>query len=503
MTELMLRVPRCCLFVPMGFGKTSAVLLAVDAALLAGLANKVLVFAPLRVARTTWPEEAQKWEQFSHLRIGFVEDWLPEERAFLRAGRQYQKLLAQDEKCKATGTREARAQVLALKPAATAARLHWLETFDVVTINYDVVLQLIDILGDNWPFDMIIADEATRLKGFRSKQGGKRAQALSTIAHTKVKRWVNLTGTPAPNGLQDLWGQLWFIDQGYRLGKSFTAFQDRWFGFKRVADAVNPSKFYVERVVFPHAQEEIQNLLRGVCLTLDPKDWFDLDEPIVNNIYVDLPPAARKHYREMEKEMFTVLEGNEVEAFGAAAKTLKCLQLASGAAYVGGSNEEWVEVHDEKIEALRSVVEEAAGAPVLVAYHFRSDLSRLCRAFPHARRLDADPSTVSQWNKGEIPILLAHPASAGHGLNLQDGGNILVFFSHWWALEERQQIIERIGPVRQKQAGHDRPVFIYNIVARKTVDEKVLLRIESKKSTQEILLDALNEHKKETACLTG
>lgn len=497
MVDFMISQPRCCIFAFMGAGKTGAVLLVADAVLIAGLAKKILVFAPLRVARTTWPEEAQKWVQFAHLRIGFIDDWLPEELAYLRALRKFVKLQTRDEKCKNPETRAAGHEAASLKPAAVVARLRWVDQYDVVTVNYDVVLQLVEILGDVWPFDMVIADEATRLKSFRTKQGGKRAQALSSIAHTKVKRWVNLTGTPAPNGLQDLWGQMWFIDQGFRLGRTYTAFEDRWFGFKRKVDAARPDKFYVERIVFPHAQTEIQDLLKPVCLTLDPKDWFKLDEPIVNNIYIDLPPAARKHYSEMEATMFTVLEGIGVEAFGAAAKTMKCLQLASGAAYVNGSNEEWVEVHDEKIEALRSVVVEAAGAPVLVVYHWRSDLARLQRAFPDARRLDADPQTIADWNAGKVPILLAHPASAGHGLNLQDGGNILVFFSHWWALEERQQIIERIGPVRQKQAGHERPVFIYNIVARKTADEKVILRIESKKSVQEILLDALNEYKKE------
>jgi SNF2 family DNA or RNA helicase len=146
-------------------------------------------------------------------------------------------------------------------------------------------------------------------------------------------------------------------------------------------------------------------------------------------------------------------------------------------------------MHDEKLEALRSVVEEASGAPVLVAYHFKSDLARLRRAFPNGRQLDADPATIADWNAGRIPLLFAHPASAGHGLNLQDGGNILVFFSHWWDLEQRQQIVERIGPMRQRQAGHERPVWIYNIVARNTVDELVIDRIESKRQVQDLLLD--------------
>ena len=192
----------------------------------------------------------------------------------------------------------------------------------------------------------------------------------------------------------------------------------------------------------------------------------------------------------MEKELFIELAGAEVEAMNAAAKTVKCLQIASGAVYLE-DGETWEALHDAKIQALESIVEEAAGAPVLVAYHWRHDLDRLRKAFPQGRALDADPKTLRDWNAGKIPILFAHPASAGHGLNMQDGGNILVFFSLWWDLEQHQQIIERIGPTRQAQAGHDRPVFIYYIVADHTVDQLALERLKTKASVQEILLKAM------------
>jgi len=193
----------------------------------------------------------------------------------------------------------------------------------------------------------------------------------------------------------------------------------------------------------------------------------------------------------MEKEMFTQIDAHAVEAFGAAARTVKCLQIANGAAYVGESNTEWKELHDAKTQALESIVEEAAGAPVLVAYHFKSDLARLLKAFPQGRQLDADPATIRDWNAGRIPVLFAHPASAGHGLNLQDGGNTIVYYSHWWNLEERMQILERIGPTRQMQAGHDRPVFVHNIIAKDTVDELVIERCNTKREVQDILLDAM------------
>ena len=301
------------------------------------------------------------------------------------------------------------------------------------------------------------------------------------MAHTRIKRFVELTGTPSPNGLQDLWGQAWFIDAGQRLGRTFDAFKQRWF-------RPDPSGFGIRAL--PHAQAEIQQALADVCLTVEARDWFDLREPIVNNIYVDLPVKARRHYMEMEKQMFTELDGHGLEAFHAAARTLKCLQIANGAAYVGGGNTEWKELHDAKLQALDSIVEETQ-APVLVAYHFKSDLARLQRAFPQGRALDADPQTIRAWNAGKIPVLFAHPASAGHGLNLQDGGCTLVYFGHWWNLEERMQILERIGPTRQLQAGHDRVVTVHNILARDTVDELILERIETKREVQDILLDAM------------
>jgi SNF2 family DNA or RNA helicase len=220
-------------------------------------------------------------------------------------------------------------------------------------------------------------------------------------------------------------------------------------------------------------------------------DYLDLPPLIENTIKVDLPATARRHYRELEREMFTVLAGgDQIEAVNAAARTMKCLQAANGALYTDDKGT-WKELHDAKLDALASVVEEAAGTPVLVAYQFKSDLARLQRAFPQGRALDADPRTIEAWNLGRLPLLFVHPQSAGHGLNLQDGGNILAFFGLWWDLETHEQVIERIGPARQAQAGYNRPVYVHRIVARDTVDELVLLRLKTKASVQSILLDAM------------
>ena len=438
---------RCNAFVPMGLGKTISTLKSLEIFRTVE-ESPTLVLAPLRVAQSTWPDEIRKWKL--------------------------------DLPCTPiVGTSEQRAQALR-------------EDSAIFTINYENVPWLVDWFKYNprpWPFKTIVADEVTKLKGFRTRQGTKRAKALAEVAHRKVERWIGLTGTPAPNGLKDLWGPMWFVDGGQRLGKSFTAFSERWFRKSYDGFSLEPAA---------HAQQEIQSLISDVCLSLDAKDYFNLSEPIVNRITVDMPHKARQLYRDMEKKMFMELEGHlgltAVEALNAASKTQKCLQLANGAIYTDESKN-WQEVHDAKIQALDDIIEESGGMPVLVAYHFRHDLERLRAAFPRGRVLDSDPATIRDWNAGKIPVLFAHPASAGHGLNLQDGGNILVFFSVNWNLEEHQQIIERIGPTRQIQAGHDRPVFIHYILANDTVDFDVLERLESKATVQEILMKAMKRRK--------
>jgi len=329
----------------------------------------------------------------------------------------------------------------------------------------------------------VIADEFTRLKSFRLRQGGSRARALGEVAHTHVDRFIGLTGTPAPNGVKDLWGQIWFLDKGERLGQSFSAFAMRW--FRKGYDGYS-------LVPYDHTQAEVEERLKDICLTVR---GLPVDEPITNPIYIDLPPDARDMYTDMETEMFAQIGEEGVEAVNAAVRTQKCLQLANGAMYVDDEGN-WEPVHAAKLDALESIIEEANGAPVLVAYNFKHDLARLRDRFRNGRVLDADPDTIRQWNAGQIPILFAHPASAGHGLNLADGGNILAFYGVNWNLEEHMQIIERIGPMRQKQAGYDRPVFIYPILARNTVDSLVMHRLTSKKTIQEVLLEALKRRTK-------
>lgn len=440
--DFVCQTKRCAVWAPMGGGKTVTTLTALDRLALVEDIFPVLVLAPLRVARTTWPDEIAKWPHLAHLTVSTI-----------------------------TGTPKQRER------AADA-------TADIYTTNYDNLVWLREHFGDKWPFKTVVADELTRLKSFRIRQGGSRARALGQVAHAHVTRFIGLTGTPAPNGIKDLWGQMWFLDQGARLGRTFSAFEQRW--FKKGYDGYS-------LVAYDHTQEEVQDKLKDICLTVT---GLPVDEPMLTPVYIDLPTGARRVYEEMEKELFAELEtGGVVEAANAAVKTQKCLQLSNGAMYVD-DDRNWEVVHNAKLDALESIIEEANGAPVLVAYHFKHDLERLRRRFTQARVLDADPSTIHQWNAGSIPILLAHPASAGHGLNLADGGNILAFFGVNWNLEEYMQIIERIGPMRQKQAGYDRPCLVYPILARDTVDELVMDRLASKRSVQEVLLDAMNRRKK-------
>lgn len=456
MRDFMLSHRRCNVFAGMGTGKTGSTLAALDILFLFGEAKRVLVIAPKRVAVSTWPEEVRKWDNLRHLTIAA-----------------------------AIGTdAERRAAIFG--------------TAQIVTINYENLQWLTEVMGDAWNFDVVVADESTKLKGLRvgmrvsktgkeflAGQGSKRARAIAKLAHKKVNRWINLTGSPAPNGLQDLWGPTWFVDGGQRLGRSFSAFSDRWF---RVVPR-GEDRSALEPM--PFSQPQIEAAIRDVCITIEAKDYFDLPPLVESEIMIDLPPNLKASYLKLEREFFTELAcGTNIEAFNSGSKMQKCLQFASGAVY--DESGQWTLVHDEKIDALQSIVEEANGMPVLVAYQFRSDLARILAAFPKARHLDDKPATQRAWNDGHIPIMVAHPKSAGHGLNLQFGSNILADFSLGFNLEEDEQIVERIGPTRQAQSGLNRAVYRRRIVTRDTIEANAVLpALRRKSSLQDALRGAM------------
>ena len=437
--------PRCALWAFMGAGKSVSTLTALDNLSLTEDVYPALVIAPLRVAHSTWAPEAAKWEHTKHLRVN--------------------KLLGSAEERKRATNREA----------------------DIHVVNFDNVAWLVDALKGKWPYKTIVVDESSRLAGFRLRRGSARAAILAKVAF-KSTRMIQLTGTPAANGLGKLWGQIWFLDQGQRLGKSYSAFLNRW--FKQSYDGLSWDPM-------PHAQKEIEGRIKDLCLSIRAEDHYPVEDAIKTVITVALEPKTHAKYKELEEEMFTELGAHEIEPLNAAAKTGKCLQFASGAIYVD-DEKNWIEAHKEKIKALESIIEEANGEPVIVAYNFVHDLERLKKAFPQGKVLDKDPRTVELWNQGRYPILFAHPASAGHGLNLQHSCRTLVYFGVGWNLEEHEQIAERIGPVRQKQSGYNRQVFYYYILAEDTIDQIVMDRLQSKRSVQEILLEAMAKRNVDT-----
>lgn len=443
--------PRCGLFAAMGSGKTGAVLTALSDRLALMDEAPGLIIAPRRVALDTWPGEAERWSNLAGVEVTPI-----------------------------IGTATERFQALSRKTL-------W------YSINYDNLPWLYEHFGKkNWPFRTIVADESTRLKGHRGNlthgiKGGKRTGALARVAWLpQVERFIELTGTPAPNGLKDLWGQLWFLDQGHRLGRSFSDFQQRWFQRSFDGHSIDP---------LPFAQDQIQAKIKDICLTIDPRDYIDIRYPVENDVVVELPDRAMDIYRDMQRKMFVELAADmgshEIEAVHAAARTNKCLQIAAGSIYHDKEGN-FVELHNAKLEALESIREEANGMPLLISYIYQSDLERMKKHFPQLKHIDeVDCSDGGDWNMGRVPMMAAHPASAGHGLNLQWGSNILVDFTSGWDLEYDDQIIERIGPVRQYQAGLDREVHRYRIMARGTVDYLVKDRRRTKRTVQQILLDAM------------
>lgn len=444
--ERILSRRRIAIWAGMGMGKTSATLTALERIIFRHKL-KVLIIAPLRVAQSTWPDEVKKWDHLRGLRVSVIAGPLVQRRQALSADA------------------------------------------DIYTINYEQIPWLVSTVGEQWPFELVVADEATRLKSYRTRSGGVRAKALAQVSK-QCKGFIELTGTPAPNGLLDLWGQVWFLDEGRRLGKSYSAYQQRFFYPRAHGGGVNR---WCEWKPYQDTDEKVRELLSDISITINPEDYFDVAQNVYSDVVVDLPPAVLKQYRKFARELYLALEnGEEITAQNAAVKTGKLLQMAGGAVYKEDS-QEYELIHAIKIDALRSVLEEANGMPVLCAYSFKHEVDRILKAFPQAQLLDKNPQTIIDWNAGRIPLLLAHPASCGHGLNLQEGGNILVFFSCGWSLEQHDQIVERIGAVRQAQSGKRRKAFIYYVVARKTLDEAVKDRLANKRTIQDALLNKKQE----------
>lgn len=458
MIEAMLNHKRFNIFASPGTGKTGATLYALTALdLLDGGIFPVLVVAPKRVANQVWPAEVKEWANFRHLKV--------------------ERLLGTPAQREAALGREA--HIYTINPA----NLSWLDK----------------MVGRKWPFPTVVVDESTTIKGHRCSlqksklgktfirvDGAKRARDL--VKHlTKPSRWYNLTGTPDPNGVRDLWGQMFPIDMGRRLGSSFTAFSERWF---RPVYGSKPEQQRIEPM--PGAESEITDRIKDRCVVVDAYDYFDISKPLEVMIEVELPPPARKLYNTIHQDSVAELEGVEITAVNQGSLVMKCRQIASG--HLRDDEGAWHAIHDAKLEALGDLVASLNGSPLLVAYWFKQDLEAIRSRFKGAVVLPSDDSqqkVQDDWNDGKIQMLLVHPQSAGHGLSLQHGGHHICIYTQDWNSEYYAQVIERLGPTRQAQSGYERMVYVHRLVAAKTWEVLVALRVQMKISDSEAVKMAL------------
>lgn len=395
--------------------------------------NKVLVVAPLRVAEDTWTKESAKWDHLRGLRV---------------------------------------VRVL----GSQAQRIRALETdADIYCINRENIPWLVKYYGTEWPFDGVVLDELSSFKSSSSK----RFKAMRKV-RPLIKHIVGLTGTPSPNGLIDLWAQIYLLDQGKRLGRTLTEYRNRYF---------NPGRRngYVVYDWVPKdgAEDEIYRRISDICISMKACDYLKLPERVDVVRTVKLDNEAQTAYTEMEKEAVLALGPNEiVDAGTAAVVSGKLLQIANGAVY--DENGKTHIIHKSKLDTLEDVIEAVNGRPVLVFYAYQHDLERIMQRFPQARKLEGS-AEIDAWNRGEIPILLAHPAGAGHGLNLQAGGNHIVWFGLTWSLELYQQANARI----YRQGVKGERVTITHLVAEGTIDEDVMRVLDGKATRQDALLEAV------------
>lgn len=421
---------RCALWLDMGLGKTTTTLTAVSDLLDSFNVNRTLIIAPLRVANTVWKQEAAQWKHLHHLNVKLC-----------------------------TGSEKARLRALQ-------------SDADIYVINRENIPWLVQQYGKRWPFDCVVIDEASSFKNASSQ----RFKALrKTLPETEYM--ILLTGTPSPNGLLDLWPQIYLIDFGDTLGRTMTAYKQRFFEQDYMGYKFKPR---------PGAAEKIQELLKPYVLSMSAQDYLELPMRIDLVEHVQLPPKVLAEYQNFEKTLLAELpDGEEVEAMSAAVLANKLLQFCNGAIYTDDMGN-WSELHSGKLDALAEIIEQNQNENILVAYNYKTDLERLLKRFPQARALDKNPDTVRAWNHGEIPLLLAHPASAGHGLNLQRGGSLIVWFGLSWSLELYQQFNARLH-----RQGQTKPVRIVHLIMDQCIDERVMQVLGTKDAQQSALLKAL------------
>jgi len=424
-----------------GLGKTSITLEAINILKAANAISKVLILAPLRPCYAVWPEEIQKWDNFNDMTISVLHG----------------------------STKDKKLHDNSLIHVINFEGLQWLST----TLRR---------LGIKMPYDMLVVDEISYLKNTRTQ----RFKALSPMLD-QFKRRFGLTGSPAPNSLMDIFGPQLVIDRGATFGKYITHFRTNYFyptGYGGYTWQIQAG-----------AEEKIHEALAHKVLRMSAQDYLDLPELIYNRVYVHLPEKAMKFYKDLEDKLLIDIENGQVTAMNAAVAVGKCQQIANGAIYLDGEERVTQEIHDEKLTAVADIVEELSGQPCIIGYHFKHDLERLQKLFPDAPVIGSGVSgdkmtgIINRWNMGYTPVLLAHPQSAGHGLNLQGAGHAVIWFSNTWSLEIFEQFIRRLW--RQGQRNN---IVVHQIIAKKTIDEAIVAAINSKDKTQQSLMLAIKEY---------
>ncbi|KEQ22322.1 DEAD/DEAH box helicase [Paenibacillus tyrfis] len=436
-TERILDTNYIALLLEMGLGKTVSTLTAIDRLLNDYFdAARVLVIAPLRVADDTWAREVEKWDHLQHLRIS-----------------------------KVLGSVGARRK--ALKSEA-----------DIYVINRENVEWLVSEYGNRWPFDTVVIDELSSFKNSNSK----RFRALRRV-RPMMKRVIGLTGTPAPNSLMDLWPQIYLLDQGERLGKTITGFRDRYFN-----PGARSGHVVYEWKQKKEAEQRIYEAISDIAVSMKAEDWLELPERIDRIVPVKLSQEARELYKKLERDLLLEYVDADVVANTAAVLSNKLRQMASGAVY--DEDRGVKEIHKAKLDALEDIIEAAQGKPVMVFYDFKHSFERIQQRFPQARTLRKGKDgneDIRAWNNDEIPLLLLHPKSAGHGLNLQESSSqTIVWYDQIWSLEEDQQANARVH-----RQGQTRRIVVMRLVAEGTMDQETVDALERKATGQNELMEAV------------
>ena len=440
-TQFIIDHPESAIFLGMGMGKTISTLTAINDLIRNRFeTRRVLVIAPIRVARDTWPTEIHKWDHLKGLRVSPI-----------------------------TGTAKQRQDAVNRRA-------------DIYTIGRENIAWLVKYHGSRWPYDMVIIDE---LSSFKNPQA-KRFKALKKV-RPKIHRIVGLTGTPAPNSLLDIWAPFRLIDNGERLGRYITHYRDQYFTPGRRNGTV-----VYNWNLRPGADQAIYDNIADITVSMRTTDYLQLPEATHQHITVQLPPKARKHIDTLKRDLVLDLDDDTIDAANAATLSLKLQQLAGGAIYKE-TGDDYITVHDEKIQALTELVDQAQGNPMLVCFWFKHERDRILDAIPGARVLDTQQD-FHDWNNGDIPVALIHPASAGHGLNLQAGGHIMVWYTTPWSLELYEQANARLH-----RQGQTDPVSIIHIDTADSIDQTVHQALNRKDTTQQALITAVKAQLEEAA----